>query len=278
MGEWGWKATDGAVGGLRYEPGNWGDVLKLAWLLPTLEVMRDMGVAEAFDPFAGAPEYPLGGTVRRRLNRVSDTRCAALLEPYLARGVWPGSASVLADVLGGGMVPGGPDVCVAVYDADEGRRGALAGTGRFAMLPLASGYDVLPRMAEERAEGARGERFLLLDPYDFLAEWEDVLPRLLAVGAGVTVLLYVYNRSGRGSPDFRRYRSFRRALEAGGRQFCAGRVPADGFLPTTYHEMILLPSETLRGGGGYDTLCTELSERTHSLAKGIAEQGVFESG
>lgn len=326
MGMWGWKAKDGAVGGLLYEPGNWGDLLKHTWLLHTLDALRETGGGAVCgtDPFAGAPEYPLGATVQARLQLVPDERLASALRPYLTRGVWPGSAMLLADACAGtspGAVPR-----VRVFDQDETRRAALATTGRFTLLPLQCGYDVLdphgacpdlhtgtppaapapcgrhspkhppsapdpcspyaPPTAPPSSESPLPSTspddgcatpFLLLDPYDLLADWEGVLPRILAISGQVTVLLYVYNRSGRGAEAFRVYRAFRRALEAGGRPCCVGRVPSDGFLPTTHHEMILFPTDACAASGAYTALQTTLRTRTHALAEAIAAQATFQT-
>lgn len=340
METWGWKAKDGAVGGLLYEPGNWGDLLKHTWMLHTLDALRETGggAVRCTDPFAGAPEYPLGLAVRARFQLVSDTRLMTALDPYLSRGVWPGSAMLLADACAGTSPRAVPPV--RVFDQDDARRAALAATGRFTPLSLQCGYDALdptgpcadlhtgsPLRASGASEdhppagaayhrggnatpppvkpvqptagdpganptptrdaaspspalspdGGCGTPFLLLDPYDVLADWGGVLPRILAAAVGVTVLLYVYNRSGRGGEAFRRYRAFRRAVEAGGRPCCVGRVPSDGFLPTTHHEMILFPSDAFAASGSYAPLQAKLHTRAHALADVIAAQATFQT-
>ncbi len=68
MSEWRWKdPQQGAL--LRYEPGNWGDILKGEWLCLWLEWMAEKG-KRSFryqDPFCGWSEYPVTEPTRQRV-------------------------------------------------------------------------------------------------------------------------------------------------------------------------------------------------------------------
>ena len=76
MPEWQWKdPTQGAL--LRYEPGNWGDILKGEWLCLWLEWFgRDLVY---LDPFCGQPSYPITEPTRSRVEASPARRYAAHL-------------------------------------------------------------------------------------------------------------------------------------------------------------------------------------------------------
>ena len=68
MGEWRWKDPEqGAL--LRYEPGNWGDILKGEWLCLWLEWVAARGIRPLRyqDPFCGCSEYPVTEPTRQRV-------------------------------------------------------------------------------------------------------------------------------------------------------------------------------------------------------------------
>lgn len=65
MREWAWKdPKEGAL--LRYEPGNWGDILKGEWLCCWLESFTGPSLRYQ-DPFCGWQEYPVTETTRARV-------------------------------------------------------------------------------------------------------------------------------------------------------------------------------------------------------------------
>ncbi len=73
MAEWQWKdPAQGAL--LRYEPGNWGDILKGEWLCLWLEWWgRDLVYQ---DPFCGQPTYPITQATRQRVEASPARRYA----------------------------------------------------------------------------------------------------------------------------------------------------------------------------------------------------------
>lgn len=80
MPEWQWKDPgQGAL--LRYEPGNWGDILKGEWLCLWLEWKRDGGtrMLRYQDPFCGWPDYPVTDSTRLRVSGSPAQRYAGYL-------------------------------------------------------------------------------------------------------------------------------------------------------------------------------------------------------
>ena len=74
-GKWTWEPADveATLGErLRYEPGNWGDLLKGVWAAAIVEHLLQ-GADKFFylDPYSGAPDYPLTDAAARRLEAVS---------------------------------------------------------------------------------------------------------------------------------------------------------------------------------------------------------------
>lgn len=80
MPEWRWKDPgQGAL--LRYEPGNWGDILKGEWLCLWLEWKQACGAGSLRyqDPFCGWPDYPVTEATRLRVLASPARRYAAYL-------------------------------------------------------------------------------------------------------------------------------------------------------------------------------------------------------
>lgn len=80
MPEWRWKDPgQGAL--LRYEPGNWGDILKGEWLCQWLEWKASGGASQLRyqDPFCGWPEYPVTEPTRQRVTHSPARRYADYL-------------------------------------------------------------------------------------------------------------------------------------------------------------------------------------------------------
>lgn len=265
---WNWKGKDGSKGGLLYEPGNWGDLLKILWLTAVLD--WKIGAAASglayFDPFAGAVDYPLGKSTAQRFAAARPPELDWVEERFLERGVWPSSAS-LAREMGQGKTT------ATVYDADPLRRETWREQDGVTVLEGESGWDLL------RLQAPAPDAVWLVDPYDILAEWRDNLPTLLDKAATVTTLVYIYNRSA-GSPEvFKEYRAFRNAVAdaRAGAPFQWGRAASDGFLPRAHHEMLLLPGESdaRRGMLDGDNLYSVLRERTMNLDAIINQAGLF---
>ncbi|MFN8613978.1 MAG: hypothetical protein U0931_40980, partial [Vulcanimicrobiota bacterium] len=77
MREWAWKDPEqGAL--LRYEPGNWGDILKGEWLCCWLEHFAGPRLRYQ-DPFCGWSEYPVTEPTRARVMAAPARRYAAHL-------------------------------------------------------------------------------------------------------------------------------------------------------------------------------------------------------
>jgi hypothetical protein len=267
---WQWKPKDAPSAGLLYEPGNWGDLIKLAWLLEVVNALgaphADIETVSCVDPFAGAPDYPLTGGARQRLASLRSSPLAARLGPSVARGRWPSAATLLADM-------GVPASNLRVFDADPARRAALADAGRFTVMDLADGWDAL---AAQMPAGPGG--LLVLDPYDFMSDWRQHLARLAAAARRAAVLAYVYNRAARGEAHAQEYRAFRNALEEhlAGAPRLLGRVAADAFLPRAHHEMLLLPGPALSAPAVLDALAERLTAVTCRLAAVIEQSGLVE--
>lgn len=270
---WRWKqkgaTPDG--GGLLYEPGNWGDVLKGLWVLHTTDWFLRHGCRTRFafcDPFAGAPDYPLPPTAARRLERLGNHLPAVTTAAHRAQMRWPSSSRLVLDRL----AAEGATAPVQVYDRDPTRRQQWAAVEGATVLTGEDGYDIAHN-ALPPPEG-----LLLLDPYDFLSVWERELPRLIAWRQRTTVLLYLYNRAGRSREQLRAYRAFRNALDrqCEAQIYLLGRLPADSFLPDTHHEMLLLPAPSIAQNEAFGQLRLNLNRDTVRLHRRQAEYGVFE--
>ena len=131
------------------------------------------------------------------------------------------------------------------------------------------------RTGEEAIESVRARRpdLVLLDPYDFLAEWEELLPRALALAERSVVLAYIYNRAPRSAGYWNEYQRLRNALASGreGEGYVLGRIPTDAVLPRAYHEVLLLGGRQL-----VDVVRETLRGLTRALARSLADTGAFE--
>lgn len=311
MSKWQWKEKDGSTGGLLYEPGNWGDILKGEWLLRVLEILFPQGRAALWqgltqpareggagagdagrgdpalylDPFAGMPEYPVSRACQERIAGLErGLRLPAAVSAYVERGRWPGACALAAnyfatrganaccpssssaDAVAGAAAAKMRSPLCFVYDRDDARRGLLAADGRFSGLPAQSGWDLVPPAQEYG--------LVLIDPYDVLAEWQEVLPRVLATAERMPVLLYVYNRAGRGRAHLQEYRKFRSALRAAEIPAMWGRAAADAFLPDCWHEMFFLPPAKV-AQAERAALLESLREATVGVEQAIRAAGSF---
>ncbi|MCD8351483.1 MAG: hypothetical protein LUC93_12825 [Planctomycetaceae bacterium] len=260
---WNWKNKDGSKPGLLYESGNWGDILKLLWLIETIRWKTETNAhIPYFDPFAGDVSYPLGRRTRFRLDCCRLDRLDPVAQSFIDQGLWPSAASAALGILGK----------VEVYDADPGRRANWLNQPGAAVQDGDDGYAIL-------RERQPDEGVWVVDPYDLLADWRDALPLIVDKARTATVLVYLYNRSGRGDVQFRSYRAFRNALEdaRGDRPKRIGRVAADAFLPQCYHETIFLPSDSDCCSGGVEQLMERLSVLAEAVNLGLWRSGVCDS-
>lgn len=264
---WNWKQKSGESGGLLYESGNWGDVLKMLWLAEIIRWKEANGAAVTYvDAFAGDTHYPLGDRMAFRIRRCGLAELEFIEEKFLSRNLWPSAAAGAALLASGG---------VTVWDADEGRRNSWREIGADVAKDPSSekgGYAIL---AEQAADAAA---VLMADPYDFLAEWREELPGLVAKSRECSVLLYLYNRSARTREAFAEYRRFRGRLDnlAGDCPKRIGRIAADGFLPNSHHEMVFLPGEADRARPGFQELLDRLGDITHQLNQAQQRLAVFD--
>jgi len=269
--KWTWKVSEDAknVGlNLRYEPGNWGDVLKGEWAVRLTRALARSGLPRIrfLDPFAGAPTYPLVESAAARLDERPP--CPAFLEaqaPFVARGELASTGSLVlaaADAAGVGLE-------ALVYDLDATRLAAWR-SRPVSVLEVASGAEAL--------EAAPPRDLVLLDPYDLFDAWGSLLPRVLPFAREAALLLYLYNKAPRGAGHQRQYASFRRSLA---RELAdlprparalVGRVPSDAVLPRAFHEVVLVASAELAG-----ELEPELAATTRELALRLAAGGAWET-
>lgn len=252
--EWNWKAKDGSGGGLLYESGNWGDLLKILWLEAVLEWKRGHGApVDYLDPFAGDVDYPLGAKTAFRLGLAPLPGLDFIRSRFIEKGRWPSSASAARLIADGH---------VEVFDADAGRRGRWSATPGVTVPEGVSGWDILA--SREAVPNA----LWLVDPYDFLAEWRTMLPVVIDKARQTAVLVYIYNRAAKNDRLFREYRAFRNALEDMRPDLPKriGRVAADVFLPQSHHELLFLPGEADCRRSTFDALAKELEQRAGDLA------------
>ena len=200
--EWAWKDPQQGGLGLRYEPGNWGDILKGEWLCHWLEHWPDQRPLRYIDPFCGQPSYPLSQATRQRIESA----------PVPAYRAWLGSDELLSS-------------------AELVRRVAIR--RGIPMRQSLSDRDGDPLKTMNEA----GD-LLLFDPYDFFESWPRWVSALQQWSQGSDVMIYLYNKSPRGVGQFRNYQALRQTFQA--LQPWVGRVAADGLLPRAWHEVWLV--------------------------------------
>ena len=264
---WTWKEKNNAGGRLLYEPGNWGDILKAAWVTRAIQWLAETNGAARIryvDTFAGAADYPASPRVKQRLALASLPDVRMFASDFLERGRWPSAARLAALAL--------PNGAVAVFDADAERRETFRDAGIFRMLDAECGWDAARDAAPD------GTGLILLDPYDFLAEWRERLPFVLRLAERTNVLVYVYNRAARSREAFRDYRDFRNALDdaRGGLRKVLGRAAADGFLPTAHHEMLFLPCPRVAESSAFEALREALADGAFRTAEGVTRAGAVD--
>lgn len=250
---WKWKSKSGATGGLLYEPGNWGDILKAGWLLSILERIT----GNYLDLFAGAPSYPLSKMSSLRLREAGVPVLNAATASWVSNSLWPSAASFAA--AGGGRQ-------VAVFDIHEQHRQAFSGVEGIQVIDADDGWTALEQSHLEAGD------LLMVDPYDFLGVWRERTE--LVCSQPSSTLIYIYNRSARKAETLRSYRDFRNHFDTllEGRRYLLGRIPADGFLPDAHHEMLFIPSALHADEAD---LLSALREVTLTVESAVRRRSVF---
>ena len=198
--EWSWKDREKGGLGLRYEPGNWGDILKGEWLCCWLEHWPGQRVHYR-DPFCGLEGYPLSQATRQRIELAPVPRYRSHVEAERL----PSSAQLVR------------------------RQAERAG--------IVVQQHLSDRESDPMQSLQDGD-FLLFDPYDFFENWRNWTPALLEWSRRADALIYLYNKSPRGVGQFRNYQALRQAFREA--EPWVGRVAADGCVPRAWHEVWLV--------------------------------------
>lgn len=270
--EWTWKTGDASVDAqlhLKYEPGNWGDVLKGAWLTVVARALAGQAgrrPLKCLDPFAGAPTYPLLPASAQRLDELPAHEHTDLLRRFAAQGAWPSCATLCAETLRAhGAIPR-----LAVFDENERARGLWAKHPDAQVLSLASGYDAF----EKQMRAKVAPDLVLVDSYDFFDRWGKVLDALASLGRKVPVLVYVFNTAPRGPGFQSQYDRLRKKLAQTAQELGPvplGRLPYDKRENQAHHEVFLLAPKDLT-----QSVQGELQAVSTELAKRHADAGAFE--
>jgi len=264
---WSWKdpAADNSQLELRYEPGNWGDVLKGTWaILVTGALIQERGAAPLryLDPFAGAPDYPLVEAAAARLRSLpAEHPFARAQEIWAERGRLTSTAGLVVAT----AQAAGARLRAQVFDAHEGRRQAWT-EAQVEVLEHGDGAEALRDVSDQD--------LVLVDPYDLFDSWGGLLRPLLSSGPQTTVLFYLFNKAPRGAGKLRQYQAFRRRIDdcvTDGRRVLVGRLPQDAVLPRAYHEVLLVAPRRLADG-----LAPRLGQATRDLVRPLADAGAFE--
>lgn len=262
---WNWKNKDGSKPGLLYESGNWGDILKLLWLTEILAWKQNrVGFVNYFDPFAGDVHYPLGARTRYRITRGFPEGFALAANPFIKNGWWPSAASLAVGL----CTPTGGTV--EIWEADDARRGNWEAVEEVRVLDGSDGWELV------RARQPDPDAVWMIDPYDVIADWRRQLSAVIEKSRSTTILLYLYNRSGKGEAHFREYRAFRNALDdaRGDLPKRVGRVASDAFLPQCHHEMFFLPSEDDCRDGESEQLMERLGRICERVGSALWRVGI----
>lgn len=249
--------------GLLYEPGNWGDILKGTWaglIASALPAGEDGQPLVVLDPWCGAPEYPLLEDPARRLEWLGRCGFSDLQNSWLQEGKVASTGLLVREALRAR----GLEVRMNVFDTDPDRLKKWGPVEDAESLAISSG--------EQALQGAEAD-LVLVDPYDYLAGWEQTLPLLAGLARSAVVLVYIYNRSPRGGEPTRKYDRFRRELDSLGCGYLSGRIGSDILLPRAFHEMLLLAPAPFIA-----SLESELGKATRQLACKMSTAGCFEKG
>ena len=219
------------------------------------------------DPFAGAPDYPLVGETRARVEAVEGSAFATLQTALLASGRFGSTTGTLLGL--------GPHrIETTVFDQDARRREAWEARPGVRVLAEVDGWDAL------HPDRVGAQDLVLVDPYDLgrRERWSNALAGMRDIArSGAHLVLYLYNRGAKSPAELKGYRAFRVALEEtlGSPPALVGRVPSDALLPRAWHEMLLLQSPTpnrpLPG-----VLVDRVAALTETLAWTMLRPGVIE--
>lgn len=202
--EWTWKDPEKGALGLRYEPGNWGDILKGEWLCCWLDHWPAQHLRYR-DPFCGLQGYPLSQSTRQRIEQAPVPRYRSHLDADRL----PSSAQLVS--------------------RQAGRAGVVV-------------QQHLSDRESDPLKSLQDGDLLLFDPYDFFENWRSWTPALLEWARRADALIYLYNKSPRGVGQFRNYQALRQAFREA--EPWVGRVAADGCLPRAWHEVWLVGPRT----------------------------------
>jgi len=307
--EWTWKTSDPAVNArlhLKYEPGNWGDVLKGAWLVPVAREIAqqrqhrscaaplgqhvskvtcpdsspgsylspptpvppalDGGIVRYLDPFAGAPSYPLLKASATRLELLPAGEHLERLRFYTIKGEWPSCALLARDTLRAH----GAVPKLLLFDAHAQARSSWSHTEDAEVIECASGEYLF----EKRRRKLLAPDLVLLDSYDFFDRWGGLLSALESIAREVPVLVYVFNTSPKGQGHASQYLRLRKKLTAAAKAngpILLGRLPYDMHCPQAYHEVLLLAPRIFTSA-----LRAELKANSEELARRHAGASAFE--
>ncbi len=270
---WSWKSPShpSAAHGLRYQPGNWGDILKGCWALHVVDAIIATKGASAsplrcLDPFAGAVSYPLEPAARQRLHDVREPPLTESQEEFSRAGRLASTASlILARCRQKGRAAE-----LHIFDTDTNRRDSWQEAAGSHVLDVASCDEALT----SAAQGAEFD-LILIDPYDFFDRWGLWLRSAIRLARRSLVLVYLYNKSPRSTGHLHQYRRCIDELRSAalkGTAIVIGRLPADATLPRAYHEVMLLGSAR-----AVTTLREDLQRLTSRLFAHVAVPGSFEA-
>ncbi len=265
--DWEWRDRASGESGLRYEPGNWGDLLKTAWVLRIFDLVDDARRARGevafryLDPCAGAPSYPLSDRARERFEHEIPQPLRVVQESFLASGCLASTARCVLEH----ARSRGTAVSLAVFDSDPDKR------DRWLAVPEAR---VIEPTSAAVAIATHSADLVVVDPYDLFDRWGEWLPSILAAARAAPVVVYFLNKSPRSAGHFDQYQRLRGALAARSRDIAVllGRIAADAILPRSFHELALVGPrrfvENAREG---------LSSVTRELSRVVTDLGAFES-
>ncbi|MBE7462820.1 MAG: hypothetical protein HS116_04915 [Planctomycetes bacterium] len=270
---WRWRVAAEAANAelhLRYEPGNWGDVLKGTWAVRVARALPASAAAVRYlDPYAGAPTYPLVPASRARLNRLAEIPeqpFASAQSGFAGRDRLGSTAALLLEV----WHAQGLRVDAHVFDAEAAHRQAWGGMDGLSVLNVPSGEAAL----ELERHAASPADLILVDPYDCFDHWGAWLPALKRAARRSTVLVYLYNKAPRGTGYADQYRRLRGALErwSADGPLLLGRLAADAVEPRAYHEVLLA------GPGARDAvLAGALRSDSEALARLLGHADAFKA-
>jgi hypothetical protein len=269
---WSWKPAGvdaRPAAGMRYEPGNPGDLLKHAWMLALLGKLVDAAPAaglHVLDPFAGRAQYPLSPRARQRIEALPAGALRSALAPFVEREQLPSTGRLaLAEAARRGR-----SLALAVFDIDGGALATWDGVPGARRLAAAGGLEIL-RGAEARSADA-----IIVDPYDLFDHWKEILDAALRLAPERPVLAYLYDKSPRGPGHAEQYAALRRfidlGLERSGAAGALGRVPSDAVQPRAFHEVLLLGPKPV-----FDAVAEDLRQQSTLLAGPPGPSGCFES-